>query len=99
RLQSALAKAGMDLESQLASLGAQAELGQAGQQQQLLSNLLSMRLQPQFETLLRPSQPGFCESTAQPLASGFGMLLPLLLGGTLPGVSSIGSLLSLLGGR
>ena len=89
RLQSSLAKGATDLESQIASIGAQAELGQAGQQQQLLSQLLGMGLQPQFDTIERPREPGIFERGTAGITeglSGFGQFLPQLLGGAVGGL-------------
>ena len=107
RLQSALAGAAGNLESQFSALQSQAELGREGQQQQQLSQLLGLSLQPQFETVERPREAGLLEHGAAGLTGGLssnlGLLLPLLLGGAgsaaSGGISGILSILNLLGGN
>lgn len=75
--QGALGQAGAGLEEALASLGSQFGLQQQGQEQNFLSNLLNMGLQPQFENIIQQPGGGFGSA----LGSGLGALLPLLLGG------------------
>ncbi len=60
-----------------------------------LQNLLSLGLQPSFNTLQFPRQPGFGESLASPLLQGLGFGLPSLIG---QGISGLGSLFGF-GGR
>jgi hypothetical protein len=60
-----------------------------------LQNLLSLGLQPSFNTLQYPRQPGFGESLASPLLQGLGYGLPGLIG---QGLSGLGSYFGL-GGR
>ena len=95
-LASALAKGQSDLESQLAAQEAQATLGREGLEQQQLSQLLGLSLQPQFQTLYQPGTTGALGGAA----SSLGSLLPLLLGNSLGGLGSIGgySLNRLFGG-
>jgi len=82
--QQSLGQAGAGLESQLAAQKSQFGL----QKQGLLQNLLGLGLQPQYETLYQPRQPGFLESVTPGLAGGLGQAI-----GSLP------MLLSLLSGR
>jgi hypothetical protein len=74
-----LGQAGAGLESQLAAQKAQFGMQRQGQ----LQNLLQLGLQPQFETIFQPRQPGILESAvpgiAGGLAQGFGQNLPMLL--------------------
>lgn len=60
-----------------------------------LQNLLSLGLQPSFNTLQFPRQPGFGESLASPLLQGLGFGASNLIGSTL---SNLGSLFGY-GGR
>lgn len=69
-----LGQAGAGLEESLASLGAQ--FGQ--RQQQLGVGLAGLGLQPQFETLITPGQPGFLQ---QSLKAALPLLLTGLSGG------------------
>ena len=94
--QGALGQAGSGLEEALASLEQQFGLQNRGQEQNFLSNLLGMGMQPQFENIAQPKGPGFGSA----LGSGLGAILPLLLGGMTGGSGGgIGALLSLLLGR
>ena len=77
--QGALGSASSDLEQGLAALQSQ-----YGQNQ--LGSLLNLGMQPSFESLLRPAQPGFLQSLAPGIGQGigsFGSLFALLklLGG------------------
>lgn len=87
-----LGAAGAGLEQSLASLKSNVGLQQQGQRQNFLSNLLSLGLQPQTDTLYNPEQPGFLQSAGVPLLQGLGQalpyLLPLLLGGATGGAST-----------
>jgi hypothetical protein len=103
-----LGQAGAGLEQSLASLRSNVGLQQRGQQQNLLTNLLSLGLTPRFETAYQPAQPGFLESAGAPLLQGLGqslpMILSLLLGGATGGTSAAAGaglplLLKLLGGQ
>lgn len=64
------------------------ELGRRGQQIGGLGNLLQLGLQPSFNTVAFPRQPGFAESLANPILQGIGYGLPGLIGS---GLSSLGS--------
>lgn len=90
-----LGAAGAGLEQSLASLRSNLGLQQQGQQQNFLSNLLSLGLQPQTDTLHSPEQPGFLQSAGVPILQGLGQalpyLLPLLLGGATGGASTVAS--------
>ena len=90
-----LGAAGAGLEQSLASLRSNVGLQQRGQQQNFLSQLLSLGLQPQNDTLHSPEQPGFLQSAGTPLLQGLGQalpfLLPLLLGGATGGASTAAS--------
>lgn len=61
-----LGQAGAGLEEGLASQEQLFGLQQQGLLQSLLGNLLSSGMQPQFERLYRPSQPGFLQSLFTP---------------------------------
>jgi hypothetical protein len=62
--QGALGQAGSGLEESLAALESKYGLAQQGNQQQLLLALLSLALQPQFESAYTPSQPGLIQGAA-----------------------------------
>jgi hypothetical protein len=62
--QGALGGAGSELETNLAALGSEYGLRNQAQQQGHLSNLLGYGLQPSFENIYTPSQPGFAKSAA-----------------------------------
>lgn len=68
----------------------QYELGRRGQQIGGLGSLLQLGLQPSFNTLQFPRQPGFVESLANPILQGIGYAAPGLIG---QGLSSLGSYL------
>jgi len=85
-----LGQAGADLETNLASLGAQYGLQNRGQEAQiglqsqgqrnaLMSGLLSLGTQPQFESAYFPKQPGFAQSAGAGVAEAAPQLLLLLL--------------------
>lgn len=65
--QSALGRAGSDLEQGLASLESKYNLAQGGQNNQLLQLLLSLGMQPSFESAYTPAQPGLAQSVAPAL--------------------------------
>jgi hypothetical protein len=60
----ALGGAGSELETNLGALGAEYGLRNQAQQQGHLSNLLGYGLQPSFENIYTPSQPGLAKSAA-----------------------------------
>ncbi len=62
--QGALSGAGGELETNLAALGAEYGLRNQSQQQGHLSNLLGYGLQPSFENIYTPAQPGLAKSMA-----------------------------------
>ncbi len=85
-LESALAGAGQALESDIGSLESKYNLAAGGQQaqlqNQLMQLLLSIGMQPSFESAYRPSQPGFLQGLAGGAGNalgGLGSLLPLKL--------------------
>lgn len=65
--QSALGRAGSDLEQGLAALESKYNLAQGGQNNQLLQLLLSLGMQPSFESAYTPAQPGLVQSVAPAL--------------------------------
>jgi len=67
RFQSTLARAGAGLEEGLAGLQSKFGLAQQGQNTQLLQLLLSLGMQPQYESAYSPSQPGLAQSVAPAL--------------------------------
>lgn len=80
--ENALGRAGSSLEGNLAGLQYQHDIGQQqfglqqrGQQQQLLSSLLGLGMQPSFENRYINEQPGL----GQGIASGFGATAPYFL--------------------
>ncbi len=88
--------AGSQLEEALASLKSQVGLQQQGRQDQMLQMLLGGALQPQFESVFTPKQPGVgAQITAPAIMLALSHLLPGL--GNLLG-KGIGGLSSLFGG-
>lgn len=69
-----LGSAAAGLEEGLAALQSNHNLAAGGLQNQLLSLLLGFASQPSFETGYKPSQPGFLQGLAGPLAQGLGGL-------------------------
>ena len=77
--QSALGRAGSDLDTNLAAL--QSQYGLEGQklglqQRGQLQNLLGLALRPQFENVLSPSSPGLLQSLLSSGIQGVGRTLP-----------------------
>ena len=82
-LEGTLASAGAGLEEGLAGLQSKYSLAaqgqQQGQRQQLLSLLLSLAMQPSFESAYKPATPGFLGSLAGGLGQSAGGLASLPL--------------------
>jgi hypothetical protein len=87
-----LGAAGAGLNQSLASLKSNIGLQQRGQQQNFLTNLLSLGLTPRYQNAYQQEQPGFLESAGTPILQGLGQalpyLLPLLLGGATGGTGT-----------
>ena len=82
----AITRGGSQLERDLAALKSQVGLQHQGQKNQLLSNLLGIGLQPEFDTAYQPRQPGFGEELGvQGLQQILQYLIPILLGGATGG--------------
>lgn len=73
--QGVLGRAGSDLEQSLAALKSQYNL----QRQPLLQNLLNTGLQPRFESLYHPGNPGLLQGISQGVGTGLGLLPSLFL--------------------
>lgn len=88
-----------EFELGLGALKSQHGLQQAGQRQNLLTNLFQTSLTPLSNTGYLQRQPGFAEEVGVPLAQGVSQALPILLslllggatGGTAPAVASAGA--------
>jgi hypothetical protein len=77
----ALSSAGSELSQGLAALQSQYGMQNQDQQLRLLQVLLGGAMQPQFENLYTPAQPGFKHMIGQGIGSAAPLLLRALLGG------------------
>ena len=97
--QGALGNAASGLEQGLAGLRSQYGMQQENMNQNRLSSLLGLAMQPSFENVYFPRQPGFLESAGSGLSQGLGAILPLLLSGATGSTGGgLMALLQLLGG-